>query len=268
MSMLSSFYKSKQVTPSFTQVSDDYGAVRKPLVDWLGKEVGQVKPYGGDLTSESTAQEKQSLDFLKNYVEGGPGQGTTQAQDQITKTMSGEYDPTTSGYYQAVKAESARNLAEAQKSIADNAAGGGRYWGGARLKEQGNAANDAAIAMNKELYGMQETERERMLNAVPMAMQLGQNQENAALNKTGALQTYGGIERNIGDANKQAVYNEWVASNRDYPLQVAQTAAGVQQAPTYAQNQYQASPFERFAMPLATAAIGGWAGKPTATKKS
>ncbi len=195
------------------------------------------------MVAGATPQETQSLDFLKGYVDQPTSENMNLANAEIKKTMTGGYDPTSSPYYQAVKAEASRNLNLAQQDIASNAAGAGRYWSGARLKEQGGASNDAAIAMNKLLYGMQETERNKISSMVPIAAQLGQYQEQQPLQKAQALQSLGSLNRVLQQARDEAVYNEWLRATQEYPLQIGSLASGMAKEPYYVQRTKTPSPF-------------------------
>ena len=243
---MGNMFKSTKSTPEYSAVADPYQSVREPLLSWLNQEIGKpAEQYKGEMVAESTPQEKQSLDFLQKYVDQGSSEGMNLANDEIKKTMTGQYDPTSSPYYQAVKAESAKNLEEAQNSIADKAAGGGRFWSGARLKEQGDASNDAAIAMNKLLYGMAETERGRRLSSVPMAAELGQLEEQKPLAKTQALQSAGSLNRILQQARDEAIYNEWLRSTQEYPLQIGSLASGLAREPYYAQTTTKPSAFKQ-----------------------
>jgi len=243
---MSHLFTSKTKTPDYGVVADPYKDIRETTTNWLQSQVGKSAPqYSGEFVAPSTDQEKQSLDFLKQYVDQGESQGMKLANEEVKKTMTGQYDPTTSGYYQAVKAESAKNLGEVQDNISDMASGGGRFWGGARLKEQGGAATDAGMAMNKLLYGMQETERGRILNTAPLAAQLGQYAENMPLAKASALQGLGGLERSLSQARDDAIYNDWLRATQEYPLQIASLSSGLAREPYYAANQPVVQPWQK-----------------------
>jgi len=236
-------FKSKQSTPQFDIAADPYGSIRQPTLEWLRGQIGKpAEQYKGEMVAESTPQEKQSLDFLKGYVDSPTSESSSLARAEVKKTMENQYDPTSSPYYQAAKAEAARNLELAQKNIASHAAGAGRYWSGARLKEQGTASNDAAIAMNKLLYGMAETERSRRASMVPIAAQIGQIEQEEPLKKATALQQLGSLERVLQQARNEAIYDEWLRATQEYPLQIGSMAAGLSREPYYVQRTKQAAP--------------------------
>ena len=233
---MSRMFKSRDTQPTYANVADPYGSVREPTLDWVKGQIGKpADKYSGEFVAPSTAQEKQSLDFLQKYVDQGQSEGMNLANEEMRKTMTDQYDPTKSGYYQAVKAEAAKNLADVQANIGDQAAGGGRYWSGARLGSQAEEATNAGMAMNKLVYGMQETERGRKLAAAPFAAQLGQYQEGLPLQKAQALQSMGGLERTLQQARNDAIYNDWLRATQEYPLQIASLASGLSKEPYYAE---------------------------------
>jgi len=240
---MSSLFKSKKVTPEYKTTYDPFKDVRNKTAEWIGGQVGKpAEQYKGQMIAPKTAQEGQSLDWLKKYADQGTSEGMGLANEEVRKTMTGYYDPSSSPYYQAVKAESARNLADTNAGIASDAAGGGRYWGGARLEQQREAGTDVANSLNTMLGQMSETERQRRLDTVPIAAQLGQYAENQPLAKTQALQQYGGLDRTLAQAQNEATYNEWLRATQDYPLQIAQLASPLAaQQPLMSQTGYQPS---------------------------
>ncbi len=249
------FFKQKEVTPKVATIADPYGGVRKGLTGWLESQIGKpAEEYKGKMVAGMSSQEKESMDWLKKYGEGGPSPLRTAAVGEMQKTLSGAYDPTSSPYYQAVKAESARNLTEAKEGIAGEAAGGGRYWTGARLGEQREATTDVTIGLNKFLGGLAERERARKLEVLPLAGQFAREEEEAPLRKTAAFQEYGALPRNVKTAELQAIYNEWLRT-QERPMEIGRMAAGVQKAPMYGQVGYAPSGFEQYVKPFIEPAI-------------
>lgn len=220
-------------------VADPYGKVRESYLNWLTPEIGKAGPsYPGQLVAPMSPQESQSFDFLRKYGEGGITASPTfqQGKSEISKTLTDQYNPATSPYYQAVKAEAAKNLQETQKGIAGKAAGGGRYWAGARLGRQQEAASETERGLNTLLGQMAETERQRRLNVLPQAFQYGQAEAQEPLQKAEAFQTLGALPRQIEQMLNTANYQDWLRANVEYPMQIGQMAQGTQQAPLYQQN--------------------------------
>lgn len=259
---MSFLFESKKQEPEVKEVADPYKGIREKTTSWLEGQVGKPGPsYGGELVAPMSDYENQSLGWLKDYAAGGPSETRTLAQNEVKKTLTGGYDPTTSPYYQAVKAEASQNLKDTQKSISDEAAGGGRYWTGARLGVQGKATTDTTNKLNEVIGSLVDQERNRMTGILPMADQLANEEEQAPLQKAQALQTYGALPRNIQQAYDTALLQEWTKSNYDYPLQIGSMAAGVQQPPTYAQVGYSPSPMSQLASwlsPVASSAINAY----------
>ena len=240
---MSGMFSQKKTTPEYTTTYDPFSDVRGKLSSYLSGQIGKpAEQYKGEMVAPKTKQEGQSLDWLQKYADQGQSEGMGLANEEVKKTMSGYYDPSTSPYYQAVKAESARNLANTNQDIASQAAGGGRYWGGARLQQQQEAGSESARGLNTMLGQMAEKERMNRLNTVPIAAHLGAYQEQQPLDKAQALQQYGGLDRTLNQAQDEAVYNEWLRSTQDYPLQIAQLSQGLAaQQPIMSQVGYQPS---------------------------
>jgi hypothetical protein len=252
---MSGLFKSKteKHTPEVTAVADPYAPTREALQDWIVKNLGEGKQYEGQIMSKDpTEYEQASFGKLSEYAGSQLPSIWQSGQEELQKTLKGDYDPSSSPYYQAVKAEAARNLEDTQKNIASTAGGAGRFYSGARIKQQGDAATDVNIALDKTLAELSERERERRLQAVPVAGQFGQYEQQLPLQQATALQGLGALPRTIQDAYNQAMYNEWQQATRQWPLSVAGVAQGVQQAPLYAQAGYTQtqSPFSQIFNPL------------------
>ncbi len=243
------FFKQKKRTPEVSVVADPYKGIRESTSGWLTGKMGKPQTYGKEMVGGMSPQEQKSLGYLEEYGAGKPSKLRGAATAEIQKTLEGGYDPTSSPYYQAVKAEAARNLEGTQADISDMAAGGGRYWAGARLGEQREAGTDVTIGLNKFLGELAERERVRKLQVLPMAGQFAGEEERVPLEKAAAFQSLGALPRTVEDARKKAIYQEWVRGTQDYPLEVAKTGAGVQQAPVYGEVGYEPSGYEKWIQP-------------------
>ena len=226
-----------QKNPGVTAVADPYGDVRTKLNDWLGKNIGQPgKSYTGETVAPMSDQEKASLGKVDQYANSSLGDTFTNAKKVINDTLTNPNDPASSPYYQAVKAEAQRNLDLTNKQIASNTAGGGRYYSGARVRNQREAGVDVNNALNTKLGEMAMQERQNQINMVPQALTFAQTEQNNPLQQAAALQTYGALPRTIAQAQDQASLEDWLRSNYQWPTQIGSLAAGVQQAPLYQQN--------------------------------
>lgn len=243
---MSGLFKSKTSSASYDTKYDPFAAVRGQTSDWLSSQIGKTAPaYTGEIAAGMSEPEKQSLSFLNKYTTQGTPETTNLARNEIKKTLSGDYDPTTSPYYQAVKAESARNLDDTLEGISSDAAGAGRYWTGARLNQQGNARTDTGIGLNKLLGEMSENERVRRLQAVPYAQALGEEEANQPLKQAEALQNIGALPREVAQNLDTATYNEWLRQ-QNYQKDIADMAQGyATYAPTIAKQTTSPSTFEQ-----------------------
>ena len=230
------FFSSKKQTPSYETVYDPFKDIRGKLSEWLGGKIGQpAEQYGKEIVAPMAEGEQQSLEKLKTYAGQGLSPTTQLGQEEIRKTLTSEYDPSTSPYYQAVKAQAQKNLDEQVGDIASSAAGAGGYRTGARMALQNTARTDVTNQLNTLLGSMAETERQRRLDVLPQAMQYGQAETNLPLQQATALQTLGALPRTIQQAQNEAAYNEWLRATQQYPLDIAQLTAGIQQPPLYGQ---------------------------------
>lgn len=217
---------------------DPYGKTREAFQNWLVPQIGKSgKKYTGQMVAPMSDAEKDSFGFLRQYGEQGFGQPFQQAKNEISKTFTGEYDPSKSPYYQAVKAQASRNLSETQKNIGSNAAGAGRFWSGGRLAEQADASKDMGNSLNRLLGEMSERERQNRLSIIPQAIQMGEMEQRLPLQQAQAYQSLGALPREIQQAIATAQQQDWLRSEVDYPMDIGRLAANVQTPPTYQQKQ-------------------------------
>lgn len=224
-------------SPGVSTVADPYGSVREPFLRYITGEIGKPGPsYTGEVTAPMSAQEKASLGKVDEYANTGFGDTFKAGNKQIQDTLNGNYDPSTSAYYQAVKAKSAQNLADTQRNIASNSAGAGRYFTGSRIKQQARAANDSALNLDVILGQQAENERQRQISVLPQALAYGQAEQQLPLAQANALQTYGALPRMLQQNTDDVNLSQWNKANYDYPLSILQLIAGVQSPPVYQQN--------------------------------
>lgn len=219
--------------PKVSTISDTYGRIREPFLDELGSKIGKPGPvYSGQITAPMTSQEQASLGKVDQYANTGYGDTFKAGAAEIQKTLNGSYDPSTSPYYQAVKAQSAKNLSDTQTNIASNAGGGGRYYTGARLKAQGDAATNSGLNLDTILGTMAQQERQNRLSVLPQAMAYGQAEQQLPLQQAAALQQIGSLPRTLEQNTNNAMLENFYKSQYDYPLNILQMIAGVQSPPT------------------------------------
>lgn len=229
----------KATDPAVKMVADPYAGIRNSITDWLTNQVGKpAASYTGEMVAPMTDQETQSLSKVNDFANANIAADSTfgAGKKMVEDTLSGKYsDPTASPYYQAIKAESKTLLSDQMKTIADQAAGAGRFYSGARMTEQRRAGTDAANKLAEVLGQLSESERNRQTAMVPYAEEYAAAPAQQTLQQAQALQSLGALPRDINQALDQAIYNEYIRTTQDYPLAIANMAAGVQQAPIYAE---------------------------------
>lgn len=241
MSFLFKGKKPEPVQPEFSTMYDPFKSSREALNTFLTSQVGKPGPaYTAPRVAPTGPLEDKSLEIGKAYGDRpATGGNFSAASDEIKKTLSGDYDPSSSPYYQAVKAEAERNLDKTNERIADTTAGGRTYFSGLRQQMEGEAARDVNIDLNKTLAALSENERARRLQAVPLALQADNYEGDAAYNQAVGLQDIGQLPRSLDQAALDAAYEQFVMANYEYPLNIAQLASGPsQQEPIFIQTGY------------------------------
>lgn len=244
---MSNLFKSKKQEPEVTTVYDPFSDIRSKISSWLSGQIGKpAEQYKGEMVAPMSEEEKKSFDWLKKYGEQPVPETINLGKEELKKTLTGGYDPSTSPYYQAVKATAQKNLDETLGDIASSAAGRGMYHTGARRELQASARTAVTNALNEMLGRMAEAAMERRLQAVPLAQQVGAYEEALPFAKAAAYQQLGALPRAIQQAINEAVYNEWLRTTQEYPLQIAQFASPFAgQQPIFGQVGYEPSWFSR-----------------------
>lgn len=235
MSFFNDFFSSGN---GVTKVADPFEASRNSLQSWLLSQIGKPGPqYQGEKVAPMSDAENKSMDFLNEYGNSNLGSTFGLAKNEISKTLTDQYDPTTSTYYQAVKAEAERAANKNNELIASNAAGGGRYYSGARLKQQREALTDTTNRLNTTMGELAMRERQNKLNVIPQALQIAQEEQLQPLKKTAAFQQYGALPRELQQLLDNANLIEFYKSNYDYPMAIAGLTNSQALNPLYQQNQ-------------------------------
>lgn len=241
MNLFKSKKSSEPTGPQFEVLYDPFAGSRGKLNTYLEEQIGKPGPkYEGERVAPITDLEQKTIEKASSIADRPEkGQSLLLAEDEIKKTLSGEYDPSTSPFYQAVKAESERNFEQTKERIGDAAAGGRRYFSGARLKATADAATDSQIALDKMLGSLAENERQNRLNVIPQALSAESQAQNQPLKQALALQEIGALPRELQQAVLDAMYEEFILSEYEYPLNIAQLASGpAQQEPIFVQQGY------------------------------
>lgn len=218
--------------PTSTQtIYDPNAPAKNAAAAYLAGQVGKTGPsYNGELVAPLSDAQNKSQDVLKDYANNPNsytgGQGYQDAINQLDKTVTGGYDPSTSPYYQAMKAEAARNNSLALQQVDNQAGMGNRFNGGARLQAEGNVNAQTANNENAILGQLSQQDIQNRLTASPQLAALSAAQTQMPAEVSQNLQTLGALPQQNQQAYDTAVLNQWMNQNYNYPLSIAQLAEG------------------------------------------
>ena len=153
-----------------------------------GKEYGRLS----QLTTPSI-YEQQGLDYLQKYIGGDAKETGTlgQAQDVLSKTLGGEYDPFTSEYYKSfqrnVEKERKQSMKKLDQMISKGGLGGSSFRAG-RIADVNLESFDK---ISDIMALIQEQERINQLNAVQTAFDF----EGAQQKKLSTIMDIGSLPR-------------------------------------------------------------------------
>lgn len=169
--------------------------------------------YTGDLVAGMSGAEQTSMDDLTKYLASSPATDDPMfqgAERELTDTLGGQtYDPVGGTYYQAYRNAVQRELRNSQNALAGRTSAGDNFFGGGRIKAEGELQEGATNTLALELGRLSEAERQRRLDAVEPAAAMTQYKEQAPLARIAAAQELGALPRNIEQAELDAAYVEW-----------------------------------------------------------
>jgi len=243
MSWLSDYFKrDKQEPPVLLQQPWQtsgqetlFGSAQPSATNLLQKA---GSPYPGSLT---TPYEQQGLQALGGYLDQPlPTQDTLfgAARGELEKTLSDQYDPAGSAYYDAYRTAVLRELSQAKDRLAAETSSRDAYFGGGRIKETSELEEGAMGQLAQVLGQMFENERTRKLSAVPMAQDLLGFQEQAPLQRIAASQQYGSLPF-------EREYGEYIRQMQELGIPLNTAMSLLTYRPEYYQPGYEASPFEQ-----------------------
>jgi len=202
------------------------GAAEPGALERVGR-AGQT--YPGPLVAALSEFEETGLKGLGDYLGRPPateGKLYTSAVDEIAKTLSGDYDPAQSEYYQAYRTAVMRELEESKDRLAARTSAGDKFFGGGRIATEGEMEESAVGDLALVLGQLAERERERRLGAVPQALSLTQYGEQAPVDRVAASQQFGALPRLIEQAEMDTEYQEWIRALNDLGIAL-DTATGL-----------------------------------------
>jgi len=220
---MGSFFKSKKPKVE-TKIIDlpEYRKVRQTVSNQLNERLNTPAPqYTGQRVANLTPEQQQAMSRINQWGEQTPSV-ISNATNMVNQMYSGGFDPNSSQWYQGVRGALQENLANTLSAIANKAAGGGRYWSGARLEQQRKAATNMTNSLNQTLGQLALRERQMAVNTLPYAQMLGNAPYMQEMNVLQANE----IARQLEQQRLQTAFEDWYRRNYQYPQQQIANALG------------------------------------------
>ena len=194
--------KTEQETAKLDPMKEDWQLeLGTKLSDFVKQYMGKYQPgkeYEGlSKLMTPSGPEQQGLDYLQKYISGDIKQTGVmgQAEDVLSKTLGGEYDPFTSKYYESLRRQAED---ERKQSVSDlNQYLGAHGLGGTSFRA-GKVGDISLAKFNKisdMMAGLQQQERQNQLGAVPTAMDFSNTTERQIQNKLSTIMDIGSLPR-------------------------------------------------------------------------
>ena len=249
----------------------DQTAIDSSLSDFITKYLpGFVpgEPYSGTLSAPMTGYENQGMDFLQKFLTKSAGPNPNPllglAGDELTKTFTGGYDPSTSPFYKATRDAAMIERQDALNKQNQGLGARGKYFSSEALNENQQLNTRTTNFLNQTLTAMAEKERQNRLNAVPQAINLDTAQTKAGIAPIAAATTFGAIPREVAQADLEKQYQEFVRQREEkaLPLKAATSSYSNMGLKTVATQDKPEFDWGSFLGQLGGAAVGGYFGGP------
>lgn len=185
------------------------------------------KPYAGSLNAPMNTYQNQGMDFLQTFLDQS-GQANsnpmlTMAGTELSKTLNGEYDPSTSDFYKTTRDAALVNQQTAQNQLNAGQGARGKFFSSEAMNENQQLQTNTTNFMNQTLAGLTEKERQNRLAAVPQAMALDKAGTAARIAPIAAATSFGAIPQQLDQAGLEREYNAWLNQRTEMamPLQAA-----------------------------------------------
>ena len=224
----SSFFGKKNepggtVTPT-NEIPGYQDSLQNQYSTWISQYLNNFQPgaaYSGDLTAQKTPFESMGLDQLNSFLTGpGTGELFQQGQNQIMDTLGGKYmNPQTNPWIQSMMTLSNRNLNSAIDQTRARRGARGTYYTKDAIREESDLTGSTLDQLNAIIGQMQNQERGRQFAAAPLAQEFDKYQNmDVPLQKIGASQTFGSLDRTIQQADLERKYSDFLRQREEQQL--------------------------------------------------
>lgn len=208
--------------------NDDQKAIDGAMSSWITQYLPNFKPgesYTGNLSAPMSGFEGQGMNFLQQFLTSKSGENPNPllglAGDELTKTFTGQYDPSTSPFYKATRDAAAVEQQTGQNKLNAQLGSRGKYFSSEALNQNQQLQTNTTNFLNQTLTGMAEKERQRRLDAVPMAESLDKSQTAASLAPVAAATTFGALPRQLEQEDYERQYQAWLNQRTEMAMPVS-----------------------------------------------
>lgn len=175
----------------------------------------------------ATGIENQGLSSLQGLLNGGIPQQFRMGDEALRDML--QTDPASiQAQFDPFKAQVERQIGESNTALKRNAGFAGNLYSTNTINGLGDIQARGNETLTAQLANLTNEALNRRLQAIPLAYQSGEAQQNAQLQQVGASQQYGALTRQLNDQSIKARDAELLRRRQELqlPIQAAQTVAG------------------------------------------
>lgn len=199
-----------------------------------GYKAGQAytNPFGDyNMTDIEGAGQSKLLAMLQG---GLPDIFNTGVNELNSLFTTNEYDPfAENGLYKGFRENLDLETNDQVDALKRDAAFGKSLYSTDTIKRIGDLHESANRAKTGKMAELYDTFVGRRLNAIPQAIAAGQTQEGLDMNRIGASQTYGSLQRTLNDAGFKAAYADFLRRQTEKGGQIGALQSVVGSPPNY-----------------------------------
>lgn len=204
--------------------SPEKRAVDSSLSSWITKYLPDFVPgqkYPGSLSAGMSPFEAQGLDFLQGYL-NQPNQTPLlgEAQDEISKTLTGGYDPYTSPFYKSLRTGAMQEQQDAQNTLNAQLGSRNKFFSSEALKENRELGTRTTNFLDQILGTLSQQERQNRLDVIPQALAVDKAVTQAPIAKIAAGTTFGALPRQLEQADLEREYQAFLNQRGEQKLTV------------------------------------------------
>ncbi len=196
--------------------------------------------YGDYRMTDMEGQGQSALsELLKNGIPDQYRIGD-EALSQFLKS-----DPTdVSAQFDPFRAQVQRQMGESDRALKRGAGFAGNLYSTNTIKGLGDVQARGKETMTSELARLTDSALNRRLQAIPLAYQSAESQQNNTLGRIGASQQYGALTRQLNDQQIKARDAELLRRRQELQLPIQALGTVVGSSPNYGVPSVQTSPYQ------------------------